>query len=206
MTDRSAELEAAAKDINPASLQSARIAIAALCTEYLHWAELFNQRLEILPMTQRHKFARAFSLTLLGHLPTRPDTCPFCIQYGRDRACTSCGYAATHGRCDAEDSSFSLFIESFQELGRLIFQDTTGSKEGDPQTLEEKRLLFSSLQESSRLARQMQEKIVSLSALQLMEQKQIYIGQMIELIPLCIFSDDVKRQFRLLQHRLKGYW
>ena len=65
-----------------------------------------------------HKFARALSLTLLGHLPTRPGTCPFCIQYDRDQACTGCGYAATHGRCDAEDSAFSLFIEAFQELGR----------------------------------------------------------------------------------------
>ena len=81
-------------------------------------------RLETVEAAELHKFARAFSLTLLGHLPTRPGTCPFCIQYDRDKSCTGCGYAATHGRCDAEDSAFSLFIEAFQELGRAIYQDT----------------------------------------------------------------------------------
>ena len=40
------------------------------------------------------------------------------------RAAQGCGYAATHGRCDADDSAFSLFIEAFQELGRVIYQDT----------------------------------------------------------------------------------
>src|SRR5512137_2875361 len=124
MTDCAGELDAAANAIDAASLQAAKAAVAASCQEYIRWADLFSRRLESLPDDQLHKFARAFALTLLGHLPTRPATCPFCIQYGHDKSCHGCGYAATHGRCDADDSAFSLFIESFQELGRLIYQDT----------------------------------------------------------------------------------
>ena len=118
MTDRAKELEAAAKDINPATLQTAKAAIDVNCREYLRWADLFSGRLETVQPEELHKFARALALTLLGHLPTRPGTCPFCIQYGRSQSCEGCGYAGTHGRCDAEDSSFSLFIEAFQELGK----------------------------------------------------------------------------------------
>ncbi len=206
MTDRAKELEAAAKDIGDASLQEAKAAVAASCREYIRWADLFSRHLEKIMPEELHKFARAFSLTLLGHLPTRPGTCPFCIQYGRDRACTGCGYAATHGRCDADDSAFSLFIEAFQELGRTVYQDTTAPKEDNRYAKETKRQLFVSLKESSQQASRMQEKLPPLSTLQLMEQKQIYIGHMIEHLPLSIFSDDVKKQFLLLQDRLKGYW
>ena len=83
MTDRAKELEAAAKDIDPASLQAAKAAIDVNCREYLRWADLFSRRLETIKPEELHKFARALSLTLLGHLPTRPATCPFCIQYGQ---------------------------------------------------------------------------------------------------------------------------
>ncbi|MCX6677857.1 MAG: hypothetical protein NTU95_07940 [Methanothrix sp.] len=205
MTERTEELEAAAKDIDPASLQAAKAAIAASCQEYIRWAKLFSERLETVEAAKLHKFARAFGLTLLGHLPTRPGTCPFCIQYDRDKSCTGCGYAATHGRCDADDSAFSLFIEAFLELGRLIFQDT-GTSEPGCQPVEAKRLLFALLQASSELASRMREDLPSFSTLQLMEQKQIYIDGMIELLPLCLFSEDAGKQCRLLQNRLKRYW
>jgi hypothetical protein len=206
MTNRAKELEAAANDIAPTSLQAAKDAVAASCAEYVRWADLFSCRLESVDPGELHKFARAFSLTLLGHLPTRPGTCPFCIQYDRDRACTGCGYAATHGRCDAEDSAFSLFIEAFQELGKLIYQDVTAIKEDDCLPGDVKGQFFASLQASIQLTGQMQGKLSSLSTLQLMQQKQIYIGQMIEILRLSIFSDDVIKQFQLLQDRLKGYW
>ena len=205
MTDRAKELEMAAKDIDLVSLQAAKSAVAASCAEYVRWADSFSRRLESIESGELHKFARAFSLTLLGHLPTRPGTCPFCIQYDRDRACTGCGYAATHGRCDADDSAFSLFIEAFQELGRVIYQDTITS---DPACLpvETKRLLFALLQSSGELASQMQKDLPSSSTLQLMKQKQIYMDRMIEKLPLCLFSEDVGKKCRILQHRLEGYW
>jgi len=205
MTDRAKELEAAAKDINPASLQAAKSAIAMNCREYLRWADLFSHCLETVEPEELHKFARALSLTLLGHLPTRPSTCPFCIQYGHDKTCQGCGYAATHGRCDADDSAFSLFIESFQELGKLIYQDTTASQSSFL-PVETKGLLFALLQASQELAREMQEDRPSLTTLQLMRQKQIYIERMILQLPLCLFSGDVQKQCRILQYRLQGYW
>jgi hypothetical protein len=205
MTDRAKELEAAAKEIDPASLQAAKAAIDINCREYIRWADLFSRRLETIKPEELHKFARALSLTMLGHLPTRPATCPFCIQYGHDKSCKGCGYAATHGRCDAEDSAFSLFIEAFQELGRLIYQDMTVSQSACL-PVETKRLQFTLLQTSQELTRDMQDNIPSLSTLQLMRQKQIYIDGMILQLPLCLFSEDVQKQRNILQHLLERYW
>jgi hypothetical protein len=205
MTDRAKELEAAAKEIDPASLQAAKAAIDINCREYIRWADLFSRRLEMVQAEELHKFARALSLTMLGHLPTRPATCPFCIQYGHNKSCKGCGYASTHGRCDADDSAFSLFIEAFQELGRLIYQDITASQ---PACLpvETKGLLFALLQSSQELARDMQENLPSLSTLQLMRQKQIYIDRMVLLLPFCLFSEDVQKHRSILHHRLGRYW
>jgi hypothetical protein len=205
MTDRAKELEAAAKEIDFASLQAAKAAIDINCREYLRWALLFSRRLETTKPEELHKFARSLSLTLLGHLPTRPATCPFCIQYGHDKSCQGCGYAATHGRCDADDSAFSRFIEAFQELGRMIYQDMNASQ-SSCLPAETKRLLFALLQASQELAREMQEVLPSLSTLQLMRQKQIYLYRMILLLPLCLFSEDVKKQCLILQYILEGYW
>ncbi|MDD4447979.1 MAG: hypothetical protein PHN61_09915 [Methanothrix sp.] len=205
MTDRAKELETAAKEIDPASLQAAKAAIDINCREYLRWADLFSRRLETIKLEEMHKFARALSLTLLGHLPTRPATCPFCIQYGLDKSCKGCGYAATHGRCDADDSAFSLFIEAFQELGRLIYQDTTASQSACL-SVKTKGLLFALLQASQEMARKMQKDLPSLSTLQLMRQKQIYIDRMILQLPLCLFSEDVQKQCFILQRSLERYW
>lgn len=206
MTDSEVLLEAAAKDIDPASLEEAKAAVADACREYIRWVQMFTSRLEGLPDEKLHKFARAFSLTMLGHLPTRPGTCPFCIQYGRDRSCTGCGYADTHGRCDADDSKFSLFIESFLDLGKLILQDTTAPDDADSDPDKKKRLLYLLLGSSGTLASQMQESLPTLSTLQFMQEKQMYISRMIEFIPLSLLSDDVRRQFCVLQDRLKKYW
>ena len=206
MTDREALLEAAAKDIDLSHLEEAKTAIADTCQEYIRWVQMFSSRLESLPDEKLHKFARAFSLTMLGHLPTRPGTCPFCIQYGGDRSCTGCGYAVTHGRCDADDSKFSLFIESFLDLGKLILQDTTAPDDADSDPNKKKRLLHLLLGSSGTLASQMQESLPALSTLQFMQEKQIYISRMVGFIPLSLLSDDVTRQLRVLQDRLKGYW
>lgn len=205
MTDRAKELEAAAKAIDPASLQAAKAAIAINCREYLRWALLFSRRLETIKPEELHKFARALSLTLLGHLPTRPATCPFCIQYGHDKSCKGCGYGATHGRCDADNSAFSLFIEAFQELGRVIYQDTEERKSACI-PIETKRKLFELMHDSQELARKMQENLPLLSTLQLMKQKQVYMDRMILLLPLCLLSEEAEKKCRILHNHLKGYW
>ena len=203
MTDRAKELEMAAKDIDLASLQAAKSAVAASCAEYVRWADRFSRRLESIESGELHKFARAFSLTLLGHLPTRPGTCPFCIQYDRDRACTGCGYAATHGRCDADDSAFSLFIEAFQELGRSVYQDTgeLGCSHHDARLH-----LNLSIKVSRDLAMRLQEDLPSAGALRLMELKAAYLDTMIRLLPGLLLSEEVRERCLLVRRMLLNYW
>jgi hypothetical protein len=203
MTYRANELEAAAKDIDPASLQAAKAAIDVNCREYLRWADLFSRRLETIKSEELHKFARALSLTLLGHLPTRPATCPFCIQYGHDKSCKGCGYAATHGRCDADESAFSLFIEAFQELGRSIYQDTDG-RSIDPSHAKE--LLQQSIKISIKTAQKMQEELYCVSALQLMELKATYLSDMIGHLSVELFSYEVEMKSKAVVDYLKNYW
>jgi hypothetical protein len=203
MTDRAKELDAAAKDIDPASLQAAKAAIVVNCREYLRWADLFSRRLETVQATELHKFARALSLTLLGHLPTRPATCPFCIQYDRDQACTGCGYAATHGRCDADDSAFSLFIEAFQELGRVIYQDTGELACSPPDA---RMHLNLSIKVSRDLAARLQEDLPPAGAQQLMELKAAYLDTMIRLIPQLLLCEEVQKKCLLVRWMLLNYW
>lgn len=203
MTNRAGELKAAAEAIDLTSLQEAKAAIAASCQEYIRWADLFSRRLESLPQTQLHKFARAFALTLLGYLPTRPGTCPFCIQYGRDRACAGCGYAATHGRCDEDDSAFSLFIEAFQELGGTIYQDTG---EICCAAEEARQILYSCIRSSSEIAQQMERSLESASTQDLMELKAKAIRTMIELIPAQLLSEEVTIRRQTVKDALDNYW
>lgn len=221
MTDHAKELEAAADAIDPVSLQAAKAAVAASCAEYIRWAELFSRRLETVEPCGLHKFARALVLTMLGHLPVRPVTCPFCIQYGRDRICRGCGYGATHGRCDAETSAFSRFIEAFQELGRVIYQDiTTKEAVKKPAPDEENepanesgcglsnsmQRLFGFIADTTESTRRMQGDLPTLTALGLMERKAAYLDHMIGLIPIDLFSADVGEQCRIVRTMLVSYW
>jgi uncharacterized protein (DUF983 family) len=203
MADGSEELKAAAKSIDPESLEKAKAAIDAGCREYLHWSALFSKRLETIVPSEMHKFARALALTMLGHLPTHPETCPFCIQYGKDRHCRGCGYALTHGRCDCDDSSFSLFIEAFQELGRAIYQDT-GENLSMPREM--KVMMYAWLENSAKITREIKEDIVNASCLQLMECKAHYLDEMICTIPLVFFSAEVWEKCRSVRIALNDYW
>ena len=203
MTLRGEELEAAANGINPASLDAAKVAVAIDCEEYLRWADLFTERLGIVEPSELHKFARALSLTMLGHLPTRPGTCPFCIQYGRDNSCLDCGYAATHGRCDEVDSAFSIFIEAFMEMGRLIYQDINELKY---HPIYAKMQLNIAIETSVGLATRMQDDLPSASTLQLMQQKAAYLDGMINALPVELLGEDIKGQCRLVQKALLNYW
>lgn len=203
MIDRVDGLNSASGAINAQSLQAARSAIAEGAGEYMCWAEIFSQRLQTVEPADLHKFARALALTMLGHLPTRPTTCPFCIQYGMDRSCKGCGYALTHGRCDSEQSAFSRFIEAFVELGRAIYQDTTQHPLDPDQA---RSLLQTSLSSSREAAMQMLEGLPSVSARTLMERKAWYLDRMIALIPLSIFSDEVEVRSLEVRDALKDYW
>lgn len=203
MTDRAKELIAAASEIDSQTLETAIAAIEVNCREYLRWAELFFRRMETVEGAELHKFARALSLTLLGCLPTRPGTCPFCIQYDQDRACVGCGYAATHGRCDADDSAFSLFIEAFQELGQAIYQDT-GALGCTP--YDARQLLNSTIAASCQLALRMQKDLPSACALELMELKAEYLDAMIKLLPDEILSEEIARKRRIVENMLLDYW
>jgi hypothetical protein len=203
MTDRAEELEAAASLIDTDSLDAAKAAIIIVCQEYLCWADRFIRRLESVEPDQLHRFGRALALTMLGHLPTRPGTCPFCIQYGKSRSCQGCGYAATHGRCDCNDSSFSLFIEAFQELGKVIYQDT-GQLICPPDDARQR--LKASLRDSSDLARQMMGDLPSTSALLLMERKAWYLDQMIRLLPLELLDQEVTERYHQVLKALSNYW
>lgn len=225
MTDRAGELDAATIAIDPASLEAAKAAITESCQEYIRWANLFSRRLETVEPSELHKFARALVLTMLGHLPTRPGTCPFCIQYGRDRSCQGCGYGVTHGRCDDENSAFSRFIEAFQELGRVVYQDITAkdaekdaAKETEPDgenessnesrchPMNSKEQLCEFIVATTESARRMHEDLPTLGTMKLMEKKAAYLDHMISLIPRDIFSADVCERCRIVRKALKDYW
>jgi hypothetical protein len=203
MTDRPGELKAAAEAIAPAALQAAKDAIASSCAEHIRWADLFFCRLEVLPDEKLHQFARALALTMLGHLPTRPGTCPFCIQYGGDRSCAGCGYAATHGRCDAETSAFSLFIEAFQELGRAIYQDMGKMGCRDE---EARKQLYSCIDASIKLVRKTEQALESASTKDLMVLKAHHIRAMINLIPVQLLSEEVAVRLQIVKEALDNYW
>ena len=204
MTDRAEELETVAEAINLASLEAAKAAIVASSEEYLRWADLFTQRLVTIKPSEIHKFGRALALTMLGHLPTRPDTCPFCIQYGhRQKLAQGCGYALTHSRCDCIDSSFSIFIEAFQELGRAIYQDI-GINKSMPK--EAKAMMYAWLENSIKITSEMKEDLVNVSCQQLMERKACYLKEMICTIPLVFFSEEVREKCRSVRIALNDYW
>ena len=201
------DLEKASLTISSESLEEAKKAISIDCAEYLKWARLLDERLEgISSGMDQEKFAKALALTMLGALPTKPITCPFCIQYSSDRTCKGCGYALTHGgRCDEETSAFKRFIEAFQDLGKAILQDhethdlLLDAEEG-------LQMLQKSIDGSIVKAEQMIQDLPDASTNQLMEIKARYVDQMICLIPLCFFSDDVQNEYTKVRERLKEYW
>jgi hypothetical protein len=206
MIARTQELEAAASAINPASLEAAKIAVTEGCEEYLRWAALFSKRLDSINHSEFHHFARALALIMLGNLPTKPSTCPFCIQYDRDRCCHGCGYAQVHGRCDRDDSSFSLFIEAFLELGKVIYQDV---QDLQFEPVNAQTILKSWIDNSIQAARRMKECIGSattISTFTFMEQKAHYLDEMLSLIPLSLFSEEVAENCRIVRKNLLDYW
>ncbi|MGB4652550.1 hypothetical protein [Methanothrix sp.] len=203
MSHRAGDLEEAAASIDAASLDAARKAVLRGCQELIFWLELFCRQLDKVESEELHKFARALSLTVLGHLPTRPEGCPFCIQHGKSQSCQGCGYAATHGRCDLDRSAFNLFIEAFTLLGRAIYQDTEGLRCYP----DEARLILDlCISSSRRLTVEMMEDIGSLSTRELMERKSRYLGQMLDALPRELFGLEVTEQWQRVKRALLDYW
>lgn len=229
-TDRYKVLEAAASAITSETLEAAKSAIAFSCEEHLRWSDIFLKRLETISAADLHKFARAWALTMLGHLPTRPETCPFCIQYGANRQCPDCGYALTHGgRCDEDTSAFCRFIEAFHELGRSIYQDISDhsfsnrSFDAEQTRATLREAICASIDEARHMARDMSSSDTSCSkscdtscnkscepaiasALDLMERKSRYLKLMIGLLPLELFSPEVEESCRTVESSLGDYW
>lgn len=91
-------------------------------------AESFMRELKVLEagldsvrtLEQADRFARALALYEMAYLPTRPQTCPFCLEYADDR-CGECGYARTHGGiCNDDRSAFVAFVEALNSLGAAV--------------------------------------------------------------------------------------
>jgi 2-oxo-4-hydroxy-4-carboxy--5-ureidoimidazoline (OHCU) decarboxylase len=203
VNDKARELETAALEINPEALDAARVAIAEGCHECLRWTRIFRDRLDSVNDEEVHRFARAFSLIMLGVLPTKPSTCPFCSQYGQDRGCLGCGYARTHGPCNFEDSSFSLFIEAFHELGRAIYQDMSFGR-SDPSAAG--RILLKSIDSSEHAAQGLLSELQEASTFRLMELKASYMDRMIGCLPLALLSEDIGEMCAGVRECLKNYW
>ncbi len=119
------------------------------------------------------------------------------------RNCAGCGYSLTHGRCDSEESAFSLFIEAFVQLGRAIYQDTS-QPSLDPDRA--RVLLQTAISSSREAAMQMLKDLPSVTARTLMERKAWYLDRMIALIPLSLFCDEVQARSINVRHALKDYW
>jgi hypothetical protein len=189
------------------SLSAAKKAIIIECREYLSWVGIMSPKIEGIAWAPNQKtLAKALMLTMLGHLPTKPITCPFCIQYSGDKTCMGCGYAMTHGgRCDEDTSAFIRFIEAFHELGKAIYQDQDDS-ERIPNIEEGKQMLLEFVDCSAAKTRQMLEDLPDASADRFMEIKALYLDQMICLIPSRFFSNVVKNEHQKVVKALKDYW
>jgi hypothetical protein len=196
------ELDEAARVLDPEAVEGARSATARGCEELLRWADLFAERLDKIGDADLHKFARALALCQMGHLPTRPETCPFCLQY-LPLQCMGCSYAQTHGRCEDQLSAFSRFIEDFTDLGKAIYQDT-GPLSIQP--AQARIVLQSSIFASSNAARGLLRDLPHASSRQLMDLKAAYLAGMIDLLPISPLGREVEEKRSKVRETLKSYW
>lgn len=94
----------------------------------------------------------------------------------------------------------------------MIFQDTISQETisspefFDRHAIENRRGLHFHLNKSMNTACRMEQSLPPLTTLQLMEAKQIYIGRMIDHIPISLFSDDGRHQFLAVKDSLMRYW
>jgi len=199
-------LEDAAATIEPESLENAKAAILSRCEEYLAVLERMDAALELKAHTadDERRFARALAMYQLAYLPTRPETCPFCVQHSGGERCEGCGYALTHGgRCDADTSSFGRFIESAHELAGLIYL-----VQGDAvfEAGRGRRLLRRSIEASLTATRDLMKDLPDASAFRLMEIKAEYIVSILGLIPVELIDPRAEDKRAEVVERAGRYW
>lgn len=153
------------------------------------------------------KFSRALAMYQLAHLPTRPQTCPFCVQHSEGNRCEGCGYALTHGgKCDAETSAFGQFIEAVYDLAGVIHGLQDG-KEPKIDADEGRDLLKQSIRGSRVATKSLIEALPWASTDQFMVIKARYIEEILKEIPSDLMaSDEVDVALRYVLDKLKGYW
>ena len=143
----------------------------------------------------------------LAHLPTRPQTCPFCVQHSEGNRCQGCGYALTHGgRCDAETSAFGQFIEAVYDLARIIHDHQDGK---GPQISADKGrdLLKESIHISRKATESLIEELPLASTDQFMEIKARYIEEILREMPSELMaSDEVDLALQYVLEKLEDYW
>jgi hypothetical protein len=199
-------LEDAAATIEPGSLEKAKAAILSRCEEYLAVLERMGEALELKVHTadDERRFAKALAMYQLAYLPTRPETCPFCVQHSGGERCEGCGYALTHGgRCDADTSSFGRLIESAHELAGLIYLIAGDAVFG---ACRGRRLLRRSIQASRTATRDLMKDLPDASAFRLMEIKAEYIVSILGLIPVELIDPSVKEKRAEVVERAGRYW
>lgn len=211
-TPSSDDIKLAASTISSESLKEARGAIEARSCKFLTKLDILEQGLDkVRTFQDAKKFSCALAMYQLAYLPTKPETCPFCVQHSGGNRCEGCGYAKTHGgRCDADTSAFAQFIEAIYDLAGAIhsIQDEGENKGADPLDLD---LAKKSLQESICASRKATmwfiSEISNDSTYKLMETKARYIGEILQAMPIeLINSKDAKLAHLRSCEKLKRYW
>ncbi len=205
----SEDLERAAEDIDPASLEEARRAIAVGCREALKRLDRLERGLtRIRAARDADRFARALSMYLLASLPLRPETCPFCVQHSGGNRCRGCGYAETHGgRCDAETSAFGQLIEAVIDLAGEIHKIREDPQAEGLDPGEGMERLMVSIGRSREAAEILLAEISEASVSGLMAAKRDYIESILEALPADLLgSAEVDRSLEEVREDLRLYW
>lgn len=217
----SVELELAANGVSQAALSRAIEGIHLRCEEMIENLRVLERSFltKTNDVEMLGKMVSITSLYILGYLPVRPDTCPFCQEFA-DARCHECGYAKTHGGiCNTDGSIFVRFIESLQEIGFSLVRPFSLDPAfyGQPDETEIKldevsSSILSLIKGSIEVTESFEEMLERLdpnregSVRKLMEIKARYIRDMIELLPLDYLSNDVVIIQKELLRYVDLYW
>ena len=212
-TPSSDDLKLAASTIPHESLSEARGTIEAKSSKFLAKLDILERGLDkVCTVQDAKKFSCALSMYELAYLPTKPETCPFCVQHSGGNRCEGCGYAKTHGgRCDKDSSAFAQFIEAVYDLAGAVhsIQDKGKGEEGaEPPDLDRaKNILFESICTSRKATVRLISEISSDSAYKLMGRKARYIGEILQAMPIELMnSKDAKLAHQRSCEKLERYW
>ena len=211
-TPSSDDLKIAASTITPESLSEARGAIEARSCKFLTKLDILEGGLDkVRTFQDAKKFSCALAMYQLAYLPTKPETCPFCVQHSGGNRCEGCGYAKTHGgRCDADTSAFAQFIEAIYNLAGAIHSIQDGGENDGPAHLNldlAKKRLQESIRKSRVATMRFISEISNDSTYKLMETKARYIGEILQAMPIELMnSNDAKLAHLRSCEKLRRYW